>query len=815
MVEAPGFRRSALRSLAAAALVASLSVIFAADAAAQLAPGAGYVFPPAVPIGQTTAVQMGIFDPTDDLQWFVHDPKVQLERTGPVSDFHLPPPPYWTGPRGGTNALPIPREAPARITVAADAEPGFVMWQIANANGSSRTARMLLSNQPELIENRSRDFPQRLPALPIAVSGRLGRLTEVDRYEILAAVDGPISVELMARQLGADFRGVLEVRDAEGRLICDFADTQGMDGGLTFSAKAGQIYQVSLHDVDFRGDRAYIYRLVCTSGPRPITSIPARLQRGTTAEVEFIGGGLNSGSAEPGVLRQAVTAAADPAQSRQAISLSSAAGSALSAIYQLPLSDIPELVAGTEPFKVPVPGAATGRLTPQQFEQRIRFDAVKDQTLQIELQSQGLGSNLDMHLTVLAPDGKQIAENDDEFRTTDSFVKLKPAVDGEYTCVIRSQSPLTGRADEIYRLEVRVPAPGFKIEVPQQLVLPSGGQLETTVSVNRTGGFDGPIAIQVTGLPEGVTAEGDWTIPAGKADVKGILKCAADAAVTATAVQFHGTADVGGSPTTEVALSLAEGFLCPRTLKQMTVATSLLSITMKPPIDVLVIDRERQRDVPRGSTYLAELEIVRRDGFSGPVTLVMNAQQARNRQGIRGTTTVVPANETRALFPCFMPEWLATDITRRMVVHGIVEVPDPKGRMRQLTKPGDARITMIMEGALLKLACDRADLSTSPGASFEVPISISRSSRLQYPVTVTLLVPEEAAELLRPEPLVLSPEQLSGVLRINSTNDPRLHGPWQLRLAASTTLDGRWPVVSEAEVLVEFKQDSQQGGGSD
>ena len=80
MVEAPGFRRSALRSLAAAALVASLSVIFAADAAAQLAPGAGYVFPPALPIGQTTAVQMGIFDPTDDLQWFVHHPKVQLHK---------------------------------------------------------------------------------------------------------------------------------------------------------------------------------------------------------------------------------------------------------------------------------------------------------------------------------------------------------------------------------------------------------------------------------------------------------------------------------------------------------------------------------------------------------------------------------------------------------------------------------------------------------------------------------------------------------------------------------------------------------------
>jgi hypothetical protein len=781
-----------------------MCLLYSADAPAQLAPGAGYVFPPALQIGQTTSVQMGIFDPTDDLQWFVHHPKVQLERTGPVSDFHLPPPPYWTGPRGGTNALPIPREAPARITVAADAEPGFISWQIANANGSSRTARMLLSNHPEITEARSREFPQRLPALPIAVSGRLSRLTEVDRYEIQAAADGPISVELMARQLGADFRGVLEARDAEGRLLADFADTLGMDGGLTFPAKAGQIYQVSLHDVDFRGDRAYIYRLKCTSGPRPITSIPARIQRGTAAEVEFIGDGLMTGSAEPEVIRQSVTAAADPAQIQQPISLNTGTAATSATAFLLPLSDIPELVAGTEPLKIPMPGAATGRLTPEHSEQRIRFDAVKDQPLQITLQSLALGSNLDTHLSLLAPDGKPVADNDDEGGITDSFLELKPAVDGEYTCVIRSQSPITGRADEVYRLEVRAPAPGFTLQAPQQLLLPLAGQLETAVTVRRIGGFDGPITIQVMGLPEGVTAEGDWTIPAGKSDLKGILKCAPDSLVTAVAVQFRGTADVGGTQVSRAATASAAGLLCPRTAEQRLIETSLLSITMTPPIDVLVIDRERQRDVPRGSTCLAELEIVRKDGFSGPVTLVMNAQQARNRQGIRGTTTVVPANETRALFPCFMPEWLATDITRRMVVHGIVEVADPKGRVRQLTKPGDARITMIMEGALLKLACDKADLTTSPGATVEVPFNISRSPRLQHPVTVTLQVPEEAAELLRPEPLELQPEQLSGVLRIHSVNDPRIHGPWHLRLTASTTLDGRWPVISESEIVVDF-----------
>lgn len=720
---------------------------------AQLPPGTGYVFPPAVRIGETTEVQLGVFDPTDDLQWFVHHSRVQLERTGPISDFHLPPPPYWTGPRGGTNALPIPREAPARITVAADAEPGFAYWQIANANGSSRTARLLLSRDPEILESRSRDFPQQLPALPVAVSGRLSRLTEVDHYEILATTDGPITVSLMARQLGADFRGILQARNATGELLADFADTQGMDGHITFLVKAGQRYSVSLHDLDFRGDRAYVYRLLFTQTP------------GSPAQVSP------------------------------------------------PLSDSP--VVTTRPgqtVEIPVPGAVTGQLTPEHAEQRFTFRAVKDQPLQISLQSVGIGGGLDTHLTILTPEGSVAAENDDAEGLTDSSLEFRPAADGTYTGVIRTQTSLHGRTDEVFRLEVRPPVADFSLALPQQLALPSSGQLEVAITARRSGGFDGLIAVQVSGLPPGVTAEGDWSIPAGKSDVKGILKCAADAAVTATAIQVSGTADVQGSAVTRLATATATGNLCPRTPTDKLTSSILLAMTMAPPIDVLVIDRERQRDVPRGSTYPAELEIVRKNGFSGPVTLVMSAQQARNRQGILGTTTIVPPGESRALFPCFMPEWLATDITRRMVVHGVVEVPDPKGTLRQLTKPGDARITMIMEGALLKLACELPNLQSVPGTTVEVPVSISRSPRLTAPVTIQLLVPAEATGLLTAEPVVLTPEQTTGRLRISTTADPRLLGPWQLRLAASTLLNDRWPVVSETLLDLDLTSAQQKTG---
>lgn len=768
---------------------------------AQLAPGTAYVFPPALQPGTTTAVQLGVIDPTPDLQWFVHDARLNLRILGPAGDFHLPAPPYWKGPRGGTNAPPIPREVPAELTIPADQPEGFVYWQVANANGISKTARFLVSRGAEIVEMRSRDLPQRLPSLPVSVAGRLSRLTEVDRYELTAERDGPISISLMARRLGADFRGLLRVHDETGRLLADFSDTEGVDGGLTFAATGGRRYVVSLHDVDFRGDRAYVYRLSFSAGPRVLCTIPARGRRGATVDVEFVGSGLQTGGNGVEVLRQSVQFPAD-AVTEAVVQLQTAWGAVP---VRIPLSDGDELSAGADAVQAIVGAdvAVTGRLGPQREEQRYVFEAAAGEKFSLELQSAAIGGALDTQLLVEGPDGKPAGENDDS-TGTDSRLEVTAAAAGKYTCVVRAAESLTGRADDVYRLQLQRQSADFRLLAPQQLLLPSGGQVEVAISVQRQGGFDGEIAVVAEGLPEGVTAEGDWKIPAGKNDLKAILKSAADAAVTAARVQFRGTALVNGTEQSRVALPEGAGTLCPTSLADRQVSGSVLAMTMAAPIDVLVIDRERQRDVHRGTTYLAELEIVRKDGFTGEVTLVMTGQQDRNRQGMKGDTTVVPPGETRAFYPCFMPEWLATDITRRMIVHGIVVVPDPRGNLRYLTKPGDARITMIMEGALLKLALGSASVSAEQGGAVEVPISISRSARLPLPVTVQLQVPEELRGVLRCAPVELAAGTDTGVLRIEAAEDGRLQGVWPLRVTATALQDGRWPVVSESELELGF-----------
>ncbi|MEE2639748.1 MAG: hypothetical protein VX768_03920, partial [Planctomycetota bacterium] len=271
-----------------------LGLFLVLNATAQKPPELGYVYPPAVTFGKTE-VRLGGYDFTGDMQFFVHKEGIQLQVHGPPGPFLLPPPPYWFGEKGRLAALPIPREIRATLTIPPDHPPGPVRWQVANANGSSTTALFYVSDIREVVESRYRTDPQQLKSLPVGVSGRLSRISEIDRYGFRATRSGPITVELFARSLGANFNGVIEVRNQSGKLVADAADTEGTDTGLTFVAEAGQNYRVHLHDVDFRGNRAFVYRLAIRPGPRVVATLPAVGQRGTRREVEWIGLGLASG----------------------------------------------------------------------------------------------------------------------------------------------------------------------------------------------------------------------------------------------------------------------------------------------------------------------------------------------------------------------------------------------------------------------------------------------------------------------------------------------------------------------------------------
>jgi len=406
------------------------------------APEPGYVFPSGGKAGSTVDVQLGGYDWTPDLQFFVLDSRATIQTTGESGPVMVPPPPYWFGAKSTQNALPLPREQPAKLTLPADLPPGPVRWAVASASGAGvKTGIFWVGAEPEVTEERATKVPQMLPALPVTVNGRLSRIEEVDRYRFAVAKDGPVTLDVFARRLGVNMNAAISVRNPNGEVVADAVDSDGQDLAVTLWAIAGTEYTVSLHDLDFRGDRSFVYRLALTPGPRVVATIPAAGKRGETRDVEFVGYGLVTGKQQLESMTRKITFPADPKKDELAYRLDTAFGP--TPAFDIPLSDSVETVAPAKPGTLTLPAAATGVLD-QTTEARFTCEGKKGDVWDLTAEARRFGSPLDLSLAIVDATGKELARNDDLPGTTDAGLAFTLPADGVFTVVVADISGKSG-----------------------------------------------------------------------------------------------------------------------------------------------------------------------------------------------------------------------------------------------------------------------------------------------------------------------------------------------------------------------------------
>lgn len=762
----------------------------------------GYLYPPGGRAGTTVDVKLGVYDGTPDQQLFVFDPRVKLDPTGQPGPILVPPPPYWFGAKSTIAPLPLPREQSARLTLPANLPPGPMRWTVANACGAGlRTGIFWVGDGPEVLEEAGGKEPQKLPALPVTVSGRLARIEEVDRYRFTVAKAGPVTCELFARRLGVNLNAAVTIRDASGRVVADAADTEGEDAVLTFVAAAGADYTVSVNDIDFRGDRSFIYRLTLTPGPRILAAIPAVGQRGKTVSVEFVGLGLASGQPKLESVARQVTFPAGPQEQTLAYRLETPWGT--TPAFAIPLGDREETLVGPGPERrLTLPVAATGVLDQGQTEARFLCAGKKGDAWDLALEARRLGSPLDVALAVEGPDGKELARNDDLPGTTDAGLAFTLPADGTYTVVVSDQSGKAGTRAAVYRLTGNRATPDFALQTVARLNVPLGGKADLLVTAQRKAGFKEPIALTITGLPEGVSVPPNLVIPANLAQFKVPLQAAANAPALATLVRVSGTAGTGPTALTRPALAPLPGNLAPRDPTAEQTDAVLLATTMKPRLNLVAVEADGGRKVHRGSTHPAEVTIERLEGFAGEVSLQMASVQSYQRQGINGPDLTVPAGAARAFYPVFMPEWLETTRTSRMALVGVVRVPDGRGKERYLVASMKGQITMSIEGSLLKVSHDARELTARPGETIAIPVTVLRSAKLTEAVRLELRLPDDLAGCLTADAVVVPAGQGTAVFRV-TRKDARITGEHSITIRATSLLAGL-PVVSETTVPVAF-----------
>jgi len=433
-----------------------------------------------------------------------------------------------------------------------------------------------------------------------------------------------------------------------------------------------------------------------------------------------------------------------------------------------------------------IPSAITGTIDRRFGTDRYLTAGKQDEIWSLSVQAAQIGSALDVVLCVFDGTGKELVRTDDLPTSTDTAVEFTLPEDGTYEIGVSDISGNSGDRASTYRLVLEQAAPDFNLSAAELLHVPIGDKAELVVTVKRNGGFDGPIQINVSGAPHGVEVAEELSIETGKTELKIKMTAAVDAAAQASLVTITGSAQNGDE-------------LLTRSIRNVLVAT-----TMKSPFTVTAEGKDDTTKWPRGTTFPAPVLIERMDGFDGEIVLEMSAKNGRHRQGIWGPELVVPSGIERILYPVFLPEWLETTRTSRMILNGVAKVDDPQGNSRYIVSRIKSRIGFIPEGALLKISSDITELETTPQAPFEIPLTLNRSPRLSEPVSVELQAPKRLQSAISAEPVVVAPGLRSTRLQIVPTDSSQLTGEHRLRIVAKVMQQEKYLVQSETSVLVVF-----------
>jgi mono/diheme cytochrome c family protein len=123
-------------------------------------------------------------------------------------------------------------------------------------------------------------------------------------------------------------------------------------------------------------------------------------------------------------------------------------------------------------------------------------------------------------------------ENDDDQERqlgSDSRLNFTAPVDGPFVVRVTDARGFGGESFT-YRLVVREAKPDYRVTiVGVNPTVPSGSGVGFTAVADRTDGFDGPITVEVAGMPPGFVVSSPLVIEAGHNEARGVIFAAADA----------------------------------------------------------------------------------------------------------------------------------------------------------------------------------------------------------------------------------------------------------------------------------------------
>jgi hypothetical protein len=240
----------------------------------------------------------------------------------------------------------------------------------------------------------------------------------------------------------------------------------------------------------------------------------------------------------------------------------------------------------------------------------------------------------------------------------DSRLDFAAPEDGDYILHLKDVRELEG-ADHAYRLSIKNATPDYRLQAdPENPNIPQGGSVPVTVVADRQAGYDGPIEIQVEGLPSGVTAS-RAAIPAGQTSTVVVLSAAPTASPGSTpaSIQIVGRGKVNGHDL----------------VRRANAGQPLQLAAVIPPPDVLVTAEPAQVAIQPGKSATVTLHVQRQNGFKGRVPCsVENLPPGVRVVNVGLNGVLVTESQSSRTFTIRAEDW-AKPITQPFYVVGRVE----------------------------------------------------------------------------------------------------------------------------------------------
>ena len=243
----------------------------------------------------------------------------------------------------------------------------------------------------------------------------------------------------------------------------------------------------------------------------------------------------------------------------------------------------------------------------------------------------------------------------------DSLLNFTAPADGEYVIALRDLRGFQGE-DYAYRLTLREARPAFRLSVnPPNPNIPRGGRVAVTVDALRLDGFDGPIAVRLHDLPEGISASSE-TIARGETSTTLVLSASETAQLEQPALlHVSGTADIGGTAVQRLA--------------DPDDALRLIAVAEPPDISLEIEDTEVTLEA--GGTVQVAVRVERNNGFTGRVPVsVLNLPDGVKVTDIGLNGVLITEDETRRVFTLQALPWVEP-AERLVAASGQVETRSP------------------------------------------------------------------------------------------------------------------------------------------